>query len=67
MNREKLTLKTWGARQAVAILGVDNIKVSDFGLEVLLRIENGLITHEEAKEEILSRARARAQAIAIKL
>lgn len=61
--KEKPELKSWSAKQAVAILAVDNIHLSDHGYDVLKRIEDGLITHEEAKEEILLRARARARAL----
>lgn len=56
MNKPK-TLKSWSARQAVAILAVDNIKVSDFGFDMLQRREEGTISYEQAKQEILSRAR----------
>jgi len=54
---KKFELKSWSAKQAVAILAVDNIRVSDHGREVLKRIEDGHITHEQAKEEIVRRAR----------
>ena len=36
MNKPKV-LKSWSARQAVALLAVDNIKVSDFGYSMLQR------------------------------
>ncbi len=58
MERPK-TLKSWSARQAVAILAVDNIKVSQFGHELLRRREEGLISYEQARQEILSRAKNR--------
>lgn len=51
------TLKSWSARQALAILAVDNIKVSELGRELLQRREEGLISYEQAKQEILSRAK----------
>lgn len=57
---KKPELKTWSARHAVAILAVDNIQLSEFGLDVLKRNEEGLISYDEAKEEILLRARLRA-------
>lgn len=56
MNKPKV-LKSWSARQAVALLAVDNIKVSDFGYSMLQRREEGTISYEQAKQEILSRAR----------
>lgn len=59
---KKPELKTCSARHAVAILAVDNIQVSEFGLDVLKRNEEGLISYDEAKEEILLRARLRAAA-----
>lgn len=52
--------KTSSSRQAVAILGVEDIKLSDFGYEVLKRVEDGSISYKQAKEEILSRARTTA-------
>lgn len=55
---KKTVLKSWSAKQAVAIMAVDNIRPSEHGLDVLRRLEDGLITHELAKEEILRRARA---------
>lgn len=58
------TLKSWSARQAVAILAVDNIKVSEFGHELLQRREEGLISYEQAKQEILSRAKSKVLAAA---
>lgn len=60
MSEARKPLKTWAARQAVAILAVDNIKVSDFGYDMLRRREEGLITYEQAREEIRSRARSMA-------
>lgn len=54
---KKSDLKSWSAKQAVAILAVDNIHTSDHGHELLKCIEDGHITHEQAKEEILRRAR----------
>ena len=60
--RKKPELKSWSAKQAVAILAVDNITLSDHGYDLLKRVEDGLITSKQAKEEILNRARARASA-----
>lgn len=59
---KKPVLKSWSARQAVAILAVDNIHPSELGLDVLKRIEDGLITHQQAREEILRRAKAQVSA-----
>ena len=59
----KPQLKTWRAKQAVAILAVDNIKLSNFGYSVLQRNENGLISYEQAKEEVLNRAKAKVLAL----
>ena len=55
--------KSWSARQAVAILAVDNIKLSNFGYDILKRNEDGLITYQQAKEEVLNRARAKVLAM----
>lgn len=55
---EKKALRTWSSKQAVAILAVDNIKISDFGVDLLKRKEDGLISYDEAREEIKARARA---------
>jgi len=60
---KKPELKSWNARQAVAILAVDNIKLSNFGYDVLKRNEDGLITYQQAKEEVLNRARAKVLAM----
>lgn len=53
-------MRTWSSKQAVAILAVDNIKVSDFGVDLLKRKEDGLVSYEQAREEIRARARAMA-------
>lgn len=52
MSEKRKPLKSWSAHQAIAILAVDNIKVSDFGYDLLRRREEGLITYEEARAEI---------------
>lgn len=62
MLMPKRIFKTASARRAVAILGVDNLTLSDFGYDVLKQVENGVITHEQAKDAILSRAKAKANA-----
>lgn len=62
MSEKRKPLKSWASRQAVAILAVDNIKVSDFGHDLLRRREEGLITYEEGREEL----RARGHALSVK-
>lgn len=57
---EKKALRTWSSKQAVAILAVDNIKLSDFGVDLLKRKEEGLVSYDQAREEIRARARAMA-------
>ncbi|WP_205191365.1 antitoxin VbhA family protein [Burkholderia sp. LMG 13014] len=58
MTKGRGKLKSWSAKQAVDILAVDNIKVSDFGYDLLKRREEGLITYEQAREEIKARAKS---------
>ena len=55
---EKKALRTWSSKQAVAILAVDNIKLSEFGVDLLKRKEEG--SYDQAREEIRARARAMA-------
>lgn len=57
---EKKALRTWSSKQAVAILAVDNIKLSEFGVDLLKRKEEGLVSYDQAREEIRARARAMA-------
>ncbi|WP_316866751.1 antitoxin VbhA family protein [Ralstonia mannitolilytica] len=57
MSEKRKPLKSWASRQAVAILAVDNIKVSDFGYDLLRRREEGLITYEQAREKIRERGK----------
>lgn len=56
--RKKPELNSWGSKQALAILAVDSIQPSEHALDALKRIEEGLITHEQANDEILRRAKA---------
>lgn len=56
---KKPILKAWSSKQAVAILAVDDIHISDHAHDLLKRIEDGFITPEQAKEEILRRAKAK--------
>lgn len=58
MTKGRGKLKSWSAKQAVDILAVDNIKASDFGYDLLKRREEGLITYEQAREEIKARAKS---------
>ncbi|MGC5809083.1 hypothetical protein [Ralstonia pseudosolanacearum] len=58
MSEKRKPLKSWASRQAVAILAVDNIKMSDFGYDLLRRREEGLITYEQAREELRTRGHA---------
>ncbi len=44
-------------KQALAILSVDNIKVSNFGLDLLKQIEEGKISHQEAVSLIVEKAK----------
>lgn len=46
----------------MALLAVDNIKVSEFGYDVLRRNEAGLISYDQAKQEILARVKAKVMA-----
>ena len=56
--RNKIELKTWASKQALSILSVDNIKVDDIGLDLLKRREDGLISYEDAHNEIKKQALA---------
>ena len=47
---------SWSARQALAILAVDNLVVSEEGLQLLKAVDQGLMTHDEAIEATLQRA-----------
>ncbi|WP_139236797.1 antitoxin VbhA family protein [Rugamonas rubra] len=58
MTNPKKPLRTWSARQAVAILAVDNIKLDAVGFDLLRRKEEGIITYEQAREEVRVQARA---------
>lgn len=55
--RKNAVFKSWSARQAEAILAVDNIKISGSGRDVLRRYDEGHISYDEAKDEILRMAR----------
>lgn len=52
-------LRSRSSRQAIAILALSDVKLSQFGFDVLTRIEAGLLTYAEGKAEILERARAK--------
>ena len=51
-------LNSWQANQAVAILAVDNIRVSAFGMDLLRRNEAGELSYEQGLEAIRQKARA---------
>ena len=59
MTKSLSTLKSWSARQAIAILAVDNIKVSAFAYDMLRRSEEGTISYNQAKEAIIAKAKAK--------
>lgn len=63
-NNSKLRVLPTGnrsiAKRALAILAVDNIKVSDRARELLAQCEAGTMTYAEAREEIIARARSMA-------
>jgi hypothetical protein len=54
----KPSLTTWAAKQSIAILAVSNISPSNFGYSLLKEVDDGLMSYEEAKQAILSRARS---------
>lgn len=49
----RATLQSESSKQAVAILAVSGITPSDFALDLLKRVEDGNLTHQEAREQIL--------------
>lgn len=55
--RKNAVFKSWSARQAEAILAVVNIKISGSGRDVLRHYDEGHISYDEAKDEILRMAR----------
>ena len=59
MNKDT-DLRSWSTRQAVAILSVDNIKTSSAGLDVLKRYDEGKISYDQAKDEILRKVKRNA-------
>ena len=50
---------TWSGKQSVAILAVSNINPTEYGSIILERLESGLMSHDEAKQAIISRARVK--------
>ena len=61
MDENKGSL-SWSAEQAIAILAVGDIEVSKTGLDILRKVDCALITHEQAKQEILKKAKTRVSA-----
>lgn len=55
--------RSWSTTQALAIMAVDNIEVSTFAKDVLKRLDEGLLSYEEAKEQILRRAKLRVKPV----
>ena len=53
---------SWSARQAVAILAVDNIKTSEATKDLMRRIDAGEITTAQAIESIVAKGKALAKA-----
>jgi len=51
---------SWSACHALAILSVDDIKISSAGLDVFRRYDQGKISYDEAKDEILGKAKRKA-------
>lgn len=52
-----VNLRSNSARFAVAVLAVDNIKVPQFGIELLKQREDGVISYDEAREAVRIYAR----------
>lgn len=44
------------AKAALGILSVDGLKMSAFGMDLLVQISQGLITRDQARELLLARA-----------
>lgn len=57
MMSDKPILKSRSSKQAVAILAVDNIKLTNFCLNLLKQTEEGSITHAQAKQAIFKKYR----------
>ena len=56
MQKEEANQWSWSAGQALAILAVDNLVISEDGLQLLKAVDQGHMTHDEAIEAILQRA-----------
>ena len=61
MKKEQ-ELNSWSSKQAVAILAVSGIQMSEHGLDLLKRVEDGAMTSDEARAEIINRASERVRA-----
>jgi hypothetical protein len=48
---------SWALNQALAILAVDGIRPSNNGLALMQSIDSGTITHAQAIQSIIERAR----------
>jgi len=49
--------KTWSGKQSVSILSVSDLYPTEYGSIILERLESGLMSYEEAKQAIITRAR----------
>ena len=47
-------------KRAIGILSAGDIKLSDFGKDILKRLDEGKLRYEQAKAEIIKRARENA-------
>ena len=57
----KWKLLSPSAKTALGILSVDNLKVSEFGMDLLVQISQGRITHRQAREMLREHATELAQ------
>ena len=55
------TLKSFSSKHAIAILSVDNIKLDEVALDLLSRVEQELTSYEQAREEVIERAKLLAE------
>lgn len=57
----KWKLLSPSAKTAQGILSVDNLKVSEFGMDLRVQISQGRITHRQAREKLREHATELAQ------